>query len=370
MKRLFIILLFLSITGSLFAQSSPLQQVRRSIRFNILENDSVNLSLNDQYFLIEDSCAQIIRHGHVKLKQRLFYGRVRDVSKADLNLVVTEGNYTIDGQKYGEFITHYLNGNLQGRGAFKNNKYDGKWEVYYEDGKPELKFEAVNNEITITDAWKPDGTKTVDNGNGSYQADLDEYYWKGKLVNVKPDGTWKFLPKTDATETPMASESFKKGKFHSGISPIGEYTDSTRIILVAPNLLPFTNAEKLQISLTACDGSGYKRIVNAQYREGIDQFSEEIKKAISPIFQRINLRELHGELVIEGEVNENGALDKLHADDYNTTNMVHNLEYSLSTLPLLQPATANGKPIKEKFTIRFKFEEGLYSFTYRFSPMQ
>ena len=369
MKRLSAFFLFVFITGNLFAQS-PSQQVRRSIRFNILENDSVNLSLNSQYFMIEDSCAQIIRHGHVKLKQRMFFGKIRDVSKADPKLVVTEGNYTADGLKDGEFITHYLNGNLQGKGVFKNNKYDGKWEVYYEDGKPELKFEVVNNDVTVTDAWKPDGTKTVDNGNGPYQADLDGYYWKGKLVNGKPDGTWKFLSKTDATETPMASESFKKGKFHSGISPIGEYTDSTRIVLVAANLLPFTNAEKMQISLTACDGSGYKHIVNAQYRQGVDQYSEEIKRVVSPIFLRINLREITGELLIEGEVNEHGALDNLHADDYNTTNMVHSLEYGLATLPLLQPAMADGKPVKEKFSIRFKFEQGLYSFTYWFTPMQ
>jgi hypothetical protein len=341
-----------------------------SMRYTILKNDSVNFSLNDQYCLIDDSCAQIIRHGHFKLKQRLFFGKIKDVSKADSSLVVTEGTYSANGLKNGGFITHYLNGNLQAKGIFKNNKYDGKWEVYYEDGKPELNFEVIDNDIRITDAWKADGAKTVDNGNGTYQADQDRYYWKGRLVNGKPDGKWKFISKEDATETPMASENFKKGKFHSGTSPIGEYTDSTRIVLVDPNMLPFTNAEKFRISLTACDGSGFKHIVNAQYREGSNQFSEEIKKAASPIFRRINIMALNGSLTIKGEVNENGALDKLHSDDNNTTDLVNSLEYNLSTLPLLQPATANGKPIKEKFIIKFTFEGGMYTFTYSFSPIQ
>ena len=78
-------------------------------------------------------------------KAKYFFGKFKDVSKVDTNLVVTEGNYSPDGFKDGEFTLHYLNGNLRAKGNFKNNKYDGHWQLYYNNGKPQLTFEAINN---------------------------------------------------------------------------------------------------------------------------------------------------------------------------------------------------------------------------------
>ena len=42
---------------------------------------------------------------------------------------------------------------------------------------------------------------------------------------------------------------------------------------------------------------------------------------------------------------------------------------ALQSLPLLQPATADGKPIIQKFTIIFSFNAGVYRYSYKFLPI-
>src|SRR6187402_2731568 len=194
-------LFFIALAANIFAGISVSAQipknfpVTRNVRFNFITKDSVNLSLSNEFDLIEDSCSVIIRYGHLNMQQRKFTGRFKDVSKLNPQLVVAEGNYTADGLKDGSFISRYLNGNLQTKGNFKNNKLDGKWEMYYDDGKPKLTFEANGIDIKI-----------IDNGKGNYLVDLGELYWKGKLVNGKPDGTWKAMLTDDATNATIISE--------------------------------------------------------------------------------------------------------------------------------------------------------------------
>ncbi len=165
-------LFYFSSSAQTFAPVSNTNVSRRTIRFNFIKKDSVNLSLNNEFDLIEDSCSEVIRYAHINMQQRKFFGPVKDVSRLTPGLVLTEGTYTPDGLKDGYFITHYLNGNLQAKGSFKNNKYDGKWEMYYDDGKPKLTFEATENDIKITDAWDNKGVKVVDNGKRNFRVYL------------------------------------------------------------------------------------------------------------------------------------------------------------------------------------------------------
>ena len=371
MKHLCVFVLLIAVSQQLSAQIKSSTHVHRKIHLKTFGVDRINLSLNGEYFLIEDSCAQIIRYGHINLKDRVFTGKFRDVSVADSSLVVAEGNYSANGLKDGEFTTHYLNGNLQASGSFKNNKYDGKWQVYYEDGKPELTFEAENNIIRIINAWDADGKQTVNNGNGKYQDNIDGYYWEGKLINGKPDGNWKFIKAYKGDYITVSSESFKNGQLYKGDSPTGSYTDSSRIVLVDPDLLPFTNAEKLQVSPLACDGSGYVRVISAYYSVGKEAYTDEIKRNVAIYLRkiRLNYNYLINPITINGEISVNGTLENLHADAFSDENVSRAIINGLRSLPSLQPATANGKPVKENFKIIYVFERGLYRFNYHFIPI-
>ncbi len=69
------------------------QNVRRHVSFRTIDKDSVNLPLNDEYYLIEDSCAQIIRNSRFNFEKRKFYGKFTDVSKANAALKISCRRY-------------------------------------------------------------------------------------------------------------------------------------------------------------------------------------------------------------------------------------------------------------------------------------
>ena len=187
----------------------------------------------------------------MNMSNRKFYGKIKDVSKLDQNIILTEGFYTTDGLKEGEFITHYLNGNLQAKGNFKNNQYDGKWEIYYADGKPMMTFMGNEKDIKIIEAWDEKGTKTVDTGTGNYLVDMDDIYWKGKLLNGKADGVWRAFTTKGAA---IIFETYINGVFKKGSGSVGDYQDAPKLILVPANKLPFTNTEGLPIA-AGCDAA-------------------------------------------------------------------------------------------------------------------
>ena len=225
--------------------------VQRDISIDFIRKDSVNLSLNSNFELIEDSCAQITRYGHLDLDQKKFKGKFKDVSHANPQLVVTEGSYTAEGLKDGGFTSHYLNGNLQSKGNFKNNLFDGKWELYYDDAKPKVTFEANGDDINITNSWDATGIKTVDNGNGIFRIDLAELYWKGPVINGKPDGQWKALKKDN--NATLLTETFKSGILQKGNKV--NNSDTGRLRLALLEQLPYIKTEQLTISFILCDGT-------------------------------------------------------------------------------------------------------------------
>jgi len=300
-----------------------------------------------------------------------FFGDFKDVSKLDPSVILSQGTYSADGLKNGFFVSNYFNGNLRSKGAYKNDKYDGRWETYYQDAKPALVFEARNDTIIIISAWGTDGKKLVDNGKGTYQVSIGSISWKGKLDNGKPDGTWHAFKTDDATQNSMADESFKKGVFQKGNSPINSYTDASRIILINPDVLPFTRAEKLHASLVPCNGLKSKHIVNAQYKDGLSSFSQYIADLARPAISKFNIASYQSSLTLAGDVSEQGQIVALKtAEGSFNLGLAQAIIRELHSLPPLLPATVDGKPVKQSFTITFVFSSGMYSFSYKFLPVK
>jgi antitoxin component YwqK of YwqJK toxin-antitoxin module len=343
---------------------------RRSVRFNFVTKDSVNLALNDEFDMIEDSCSVITRYAHLDIHKRKFLGKFKDVSRANPDLVLTEGSYNMDGLKDGGFVVHFLSGKLEAKGNFKNGLYDGSWSIFYDNDKPRLTFDAEGNDIKIIDAWDTDGNKTVINGKGTYRVDEGALYWKGKLLNGKPDGTWKAMKTDDATNTSLVTENFKNGSFQKGRGPIGDYLDASRMVLVSTEMLPFTKAEKLSISSVPCNGIKTQHVVSAQYNNGTASFTEEIKRLITPYISKINIESFESEITVEGYVTDEGLIRGLNSYGSFRQDIARGLISQLSRLPPLVPASVDGKPIKQKITFKFVFTKGMYSFNYRFLPVE
>lgn len=371
MKHLLLCLLLCFVLSHSIAQKT-----KRNIQFKTfgIDRDSVVLPLNNNYYLIEDSCSEIRRYAHFNFEKRIFFGKFRDVSRLDSNLVVAEGTYNNDGLKDGEFISRYLNGKLQAKGNFKNNQYEGKWEMYYEDGKPQIIFEVINGVIQIIDAWKSDGSKTVNNGIGNYSADFGFAVWKGKLLNGRPDGTWILVNTDDINESAISTEHFKKGEFKKGAVGESEYS-SSRIMLVSPYKLQLVNIERMLVSPVPCNGSPSRHIVEAQFPGGFESLSEAIKNAVSLYLGSTEFRTLYGTVSIEGEVSDRGDFINLRAKS-NTfrellaQDLAQGIISRFGTIPRLHPATIDGKPVNQKFVIVFNFGNSSYQFKYHFLPIQ
>lgn len=329
----------------------------------------MKLTLNEDYYLIEDSCARILRYARYDFKQRLFTGKFRDVNFLNQDQVVAAGEYNERGQKQGSFLSYYLNNHLEAKGEFRENKFFGRWELFYEDGKPKLRFESNGDGIKIIDAWDREGKKTVNNGRGMYRANLGNIYWTGKLVDGKPDGKWKAVKTDDRTNTGLVTETLKNGQFQKGSGPAGDYKDASHIVLVSETELPFVNAEKLRISAVPCNGVKNKHIVGAQYRNGFASFSEEIKRLVTPYLSKVDLRLYDTEVTFTGEVSETGNVSMTSYTQGLDQKIAAGLQRELRALPLLEPALVDGKAVRQKFTIVFRFSQGLYSFNYRFLPV-
>ena len=107
-------------------------------------------------------------------------------------------------------------------------------------------------------------------------------------------------------------------------------------------------------------------MVNAQYNGGINSFTDNIVRVVSPYLQKVDLKPYDNTLIINGEVNEDGRVTNLRAENAFSIEISRGLIRELNALPYLQPATVDGKPTKQKFNITFNFSGGVYRFTYTF----
>ena len=348
------------------------QQAVPRITLHPIGKDSISLAMNDRYNLIADSCATIVRNGHYNFSTHKFFGKFKDVSKEDPSMIRAEGAYTADGLKDGEYISRYSNGNIQSKGTYKNNKYLGKWEVYYKNGKPELNFEADDaGNIKITDMWNNKGIKTIDNGKGAYTVNMGSITWKGDLNDGYPDGSWTAVSRNSASQNILITENFKKGKFQKGNSQAGDYKDASRVVLIDPNILPYNNAEEMIVAPNGCDAPQAKpRVKTARFVNGTAAFNESIKELITPYMGTVNLKSIENEVTFEGVISELGIVGNFKCTTMFDETIARNIINRLIQLPAFEPATLDGKPVPQHITITFVFHLGVYRFSYKLLPVK
>jgi len=110
-------------------------------------------------------------------------------------------------------------------------------------------------------------------------------------------------------------------------------------------------------------------IVNAQYKGGMDAFSKRIGNEIEPYMTKTDLAGMNSTIEIEGEISEKGQFENLKNAGLFADDLAKKIIARLYRIPALIPATADGKPVRQKFKISFKIYNFMYQFSYQFLPM-
>lgn len=363
--KIILTILFTTIVGVSIAQT-------RRVMFRTYGRDSINLHMDENYALIEDTCSTIIRYGHLRVADRKFFGPFRDLNKYDPSIALAEGRYTNDGKLDGPIRLNYLNGDPQAEGKFDKGEMVGPWVLYFQGNKKRLEFEGNGEQTKVTNAWDATGKQTVVNGNGFYRSDLGMIYWEGKLLNGRPDGVWKAKKTDDRTGTVVSSETFKNGAFVKGNGPVGNYNDMSRIILAAEDLLPISNAANLMSSRQACDPSmSMKKIVYAVYKEGNNAFLSKLLVEVAPVFAKVDLKQYSSKTFgIKGIIDSKGKLGNFRYVDGWEDRQASALLGALYRLPYLEPALVDGKPVDSEVLLTFRIDQGLYTSSWKLLPLK
>jgi hypothetical protein len=257
---------------------------------------------------------------------------------------------------------------VQARGNFKNDRFSGKWDFFYPDGKPKITVVANGSDINVLHTWNEEGKKIVDNGHGPYESFIGPIAWKGTLVGGQPDGKWIAERTMIRRSEVLASERFKLGEFQRGSNASGTYEDSSRIQLVNWDWLPLIRVEKMLLSNELCNVAKKKDTIYAWYNKGAQQFAEEIRDRLDRVISKLNLSpyhepvDLHGKILVDGRVT---FIPRTSGDP----KLVAALTSGLNGLPYLQPAKIDGKAVEQEMIITLKFNSAVYSFSYRFLPI-
>jgi len=113
------------------------------------------------------------------------------------------------GQKNGEWLSYYENGQLKLKGTFKHGKEEGLWEYYHDNGKLELKgtfkdgkeeglWETHHYDDYLTSKGAYKNGKRNGIWKGYYKNDQLRY--KGKYINGKTEGFWVWFTEYGSQE--------------------------------------------------------------------------------------------------------------------------------------------------------------------------
>ena len=92
-----------------------------------------------------------------------------------------EGEF-VEGEKHGDWVAYYANGNKMREGRYVNGKKDGPWTLYYENGNKKSECTFVNGKYS--------GLYTAyhENGKRRFQGRYNEAV--GRASDGTKEGVW------------------------------------------------------------------------------------------------------------------------------------------------------------------------------------
>lgn len=107
------------------------------------------------------------------------------------------------GMMNGSVLLYYGNGNKKIEGSYKNNKKEGIWTYYYENGNVEKILEFTNDEPYFKSFYKQNGKVVFEDGTGKYKGLIRlnklgvTCRIQGKIEKGKQEGLWRIASGKD-----------------------------------------------------------------------------------------------------------------------------------------------------------------------------
>ncbi|HCW08140.1 MAG TPA: hypothetical protein DGG95_12335 [Cytophagales bacterium] len=110
--------------------------------------------------------------------------------------------------------------------TLQNNRPEGDWDFFHENGLPERSLKINNGDTLLTRLIDSDGKILIADGKGTFHGQVayeEGVIAKGKIANGKPDGIWN----SNYLNEIFCTEKFSHGKFVKGFLPNAELTNKT-----------------------------------------------------------------------------------------------------------------------------------------------
>ncbi|WP_291861778.1 tetratricopeptide repeat protein [Marinilabilia sp.] len=196
----------------------------------ILPEDSVTIFYNEDWHITNQDKAVYFRKGIWSKSKNFFIGTVSDYMLVD-SVLISRINYVPGVKKEGEYLARYPDGNKQAEGKFVNNKMDGRWNFFAQDG-------TLRYVVNFDDKYFKFRVLNDDQGNDilnlpkeSFELKLSRYIsLKGAFENGQRDKTWVL----EANDKKLIREVYKEGEFVRGLY----FENGERIPLPSSGLNP------------------------------------------------------------------------------------------------------------------------------------
>ncbi len=178
----------------------------------VLPEDSVTIFYNKDWHITMRAEAVYFRKGIWNKTENFFIGKVSDYSLKD-SMLVSSVEYEPGLNKGGIYRAFYPNGNKRAEGKFANNRMEGRWSFFYENGSLRYVVDFVDDYFKFLILNDEQGNDVLSLSKASFDLSLSKFIsLKGAFESGKRNKNWTL----EASGDKLIQEKYKDGIFVHG----------------------------------------------------------------------------------------------------------------------------------------------------------
>lgn len=257
--------------------------------YDFITGDSVQMYFNAVYIYTPPQCGAYTRFATLQRTGHLGHFNGPFIDRNGRNQIIGKGRY-INGVKDGDFELYYNNGRPQLKAKYTAGRPVGLWNYFHKNGKLERTLMFTESDTLLITLADSTGRVVVRDGNGNFEGQVaglqgssGTLIAKGNIKNGKQDGLWT----SSYNERPYCNESFASGKLINGTYVNLKFPDYKKslLTLILPNYLRFLE----QFEVTPCAAPRKYISTQKDYSFNQKKFNSDLEEQIhSQISQALN----------------------------------------------------------------------------------